>query len=556
MLDAFGAHRPRDAHLRLPRARLRRRRRGGRRRPRPDPGLAARADRADRELAVLAGRGHRLRQLPLPGLAPLALGRPERARSPTPPPTTGSSTTCSPPAPSSTPGMVYFDARLSEKLAHRRGAHRRRRAARRGRRHPRRPGPRAGRDRRPRGAGRRARRPTCAPRCSGSPPGGPAAPGSPATSCTRSPAGPRRPPTCSPPCSTTSAPALADAGDEQRVDRRARRRCCAGAPAPTCSAACTGRPATWPPSSGRRWPSPRADAGRRPAAGSRPARFPPCTRRAGATSSAATCSARPRTRATGPTGSSSGWPWSSSGCSASASTSAAPSTCRPPAARSSPATTSASSTSRSSASARCRSTGWCGSWRRPPVFDHWFAGPFMRAMQHIPVDRKAGAAAFESAVRALKDGEVVGVFPEATISTSFTVKDLKAGVARMAVDAGVPIIPAAVWGGQRIATKGHKVRAAPRRAGHRHPRRADRRRAGGEGRRRCCAAPRPPWRRCSTRRSAATPTSRPVPTTAGGSPRTSAAPRPRPRRPPPRTPLRAAGKAAEGDPKPTPVGPR
>jgi 1-acyl-sn-glycerol-3-phosphate acyltransferase len=91
------------------------------------------------------------------------------------------------------------------------------------------------------------------------------------------------------------------------------------------------------------------------------------------------------------------------------------------------------------------------------VFDHWFSGRFMRAMQHIPVDRKAGAAAFESAVRALKDGEVVGVFPEATISTSFTVKDLKAGAARMAVDAGVPIIPAAVWGGHRVATKGHKV---------------------------------------------------------------------------------------------------
>src|SRR5690242_6777986 len=88
------------------------------------------------------------------------------------------------------------------------------------------------------------------------------------------------------------------------------------------------------------------------------------------------------------------------------------------------------------------------------VFSHWFAGPFMRAMRHIPVDRKAGAAAFESAVRALKDGEIVGVYPEATISTSFTVKDLKAGAARMAVDAGVPIIPAAVWGGHRIATKG------------------------------------------------------------------------------------------------------
>ena len=91
------------------------------------------------------------------------------------------------------------------------------------------------------------------------------------------------------------------------------------------------------------------------------------------------------------------------------------------------------------------------------VFDHWFAGKFMRAMQHIPVDRRAGAAAFEAAVRSLKDGEVIGVFHEATISTSFTVKDLKAGAARMAAQSGAPIIPAAVWGGHRVATKGHKV---------------------------------------------------------------------------------------------------
>src|SRR3954452_3008436 len=98
------------------------------------------------------------------------------------------------------------------------------------------------------------------------------------------------------------------------------------------------------------------------------------------------------------------------------------------------------------------------------VFGHWFAGPFMRAMKHIPVDRKAGAAAFESAVRALKDGEVVGVFPEATISRSFTVKELKDGAARMAIDAAAPILPAAGWAGQRIATKGPPVqfrRGAP-----------------------------------------------------------------------------------------------
>ncbi|SDH05277.1 lysophospholipid acyltransferase family protein [Klenkia brasiliensis] len=91
------------------------------------------------------------------------------------------------------------------------------------------------------------------------------------------------------------------------------------------------------------------------------------------------------------------------------------------------------------------------------VFDNRFAGPPMRAMQHIPVDRTAGVAAFDEAVRALKDGKVVGVFPEATISSSFTVQDLKAGAARMAVQAGVPVVPAALWGGHRVATKNRRV---------------------------------------------------------------------------------------------------
>ena len=91
------------------------------------------------------------------------------------------------------------------------------------------------------------------------------------------------------------------------------------------------------------------------------------------------------------------------------------------------------------------------------VFANRVSGPFMRAMHHIPVDRKAGAAAFDRAVRALKDGEVVGVFPEATISSSFRLKELKAGAARMAIDAAVPVLPAAVWGGQRSFTKHHPI---------------------------------------------------------------------------------------------------
>jgi len=76
----------------------------------------------------------------------------------------------------------------------------------------------------------------------------------------------------------------------------------------------------------------------------------------------------------------------------------------------------------------------------------------------IPVDRQAGAAAYAEAVRALRAGELVGVYPEATISRSFELKEFKSGSARMALEAQVPIIPMIVWGAHRIWTKGHPKR--------------------------------------------------------------------------------------------------
>jgi 1-acyl-sn-glycerol-3-phosphate acyltransferase len=88
------------------------------------------------------------------------------------------------------------------------------------------------------------------------------------------------------------------------------------------------------------------------------------------------------------------------------------------------------------------------------VFAHKVSGPLMRGMHHIPVDRDAGSAAFQEAIAALSAGEVVGVFPEATISESFTVKELKSGAARLAHEAGVPLIPMVVWGPHRLWTKG------------------------------------------------------------------------------------------------------
>jgi len=88
------------------------------------------------------------------------------------------------------------------------------------------------------------------------------------------------------------------------------------------------------------------------------------------------------------------------------------------------------------------------------IFAHPIGGPLMRGMHHISVDREAGGASYKEALVALKGGEVVGLFPEATISRSFTIKRFKGGAGRLAAAAGVPLVPMALWGTQRLWTKG------------------------------------------------------------------------------------------------------
>ena len=90
------------------------------------------------------------------------------------------------------------------------------------------------------------------------------------------------------------------------------------------------------------------------------------------------------------------------------------------------------------------------------LFDNKIAGPLLRGMHHINVDRSNGGASFVTALKALESGEIIGIFPEGTISTSFEIKQLKSGAVRMAIGAGVPIVPTIVWGGQRVFTKGVK----------------------------------------------------------------------------------------------------
>lgn len=88
------------------------------------------------------------------------------------------------------------------------------------------------------------------------------------------------------------------------------------------------------------------------------------------------------------------------------------------------------------------------------IWDNALAGPAMTGCHHIPVDRADGAASVREAIRRAAGGELIGIFPEATISRSFEIKEVKDGAGRIAYEAGVPLIPVILWGSQRIWTKG------------------------------------------------------------------------------------------------------
>lgn len=87
-------------------------------------------------------------------------------------------------------------------------------------------------------------------------------------------------------------------------------------------------------------------------------------------------------------------------------------------------------------------------WHQPAL-----ARP-MDWMQHVPVDREAPAAAYLRARRLLREGHAVCAFPEAGISYTYTVRSLMRGVASLARETGVPVVPVALWGAQRIFSVG------------------------------------------------------------------------------------------------------
>jgi len=69
-------------------------------------------------------------------------------------------------------------------------------------------------------------------------------------------------------------------------------------------------------------------------------------------------------------------------------------------------------------------------------------GPVLRAIGMFPVDREhGGAAAMKQAMKLLKNGEKVGMFPEGTRISSEEASATKAGAVRIAARMEVPIVP-------------------------------------------------------------------------------------------------------------------
>lgn len=99
------------------------------------------------------------------------------------------------------------------------------------------------------------------------------------------------------------------------------------------------------------------------------------------------------------------------------------------------------------------------------LFSVPLVGWVLRTARQIPVERGSRTApqSLEAAEKALKEGEVLVVFPEGTTTTAPDLAPLKpkTGIARLVLATGLPVIPCASWGGQWFWTKHLGVKPRP-----------------------------------------------------------------------------------------------
>ena len=94
-----------------------------------------------------------------------------------------------------------------------------------------------------------------------------------------------------------------------------------------------------------------------------------------------------------------------------------------------------------------------------PGVKGWFQRKFFSGAGQVPIDRSGASAAegaLSSARRILEEGDLFGIYPEGTRSHDGRLYRGKTGVARLALESKVPVIPVAVLGTDVVAPPGKK----------------------------------------------------------------------------------------------------
>jgi len=85
---------------------------------------------------------------------------------------------------------------------------------------------------------------------------------------------------------------------------------------------------------------------------------------------------------------------------------------------------------------------------------------FFTSAGQLPIDRaggKASEASLNTGLQVLSEGRVLGLYPEGTRSPDGRLYRGRTGVARMVLEAHVPVIPAAVIGTDNVMSLGQKL---------------------------------------------------------------------------------------------------
>ncbi len=92
------------------------------------------------------------------------------------------------------------------------------------------------------------------------------------------------------------------------------------------------------------------------------------------------------------------------------------------------------------------------------LFDIPIVGPWVKAVGCIPVERDSGSyGSLKKAVKMLKEGGSIGIFPEGRRSPDGTLKKPHPGIGLLAVKSGAPIVPIYVSGTAKVMPKGQKL---------------------------------------------------------------------------------------------------